>query len=35
LRPDVTWVRVKDKKWPHKGGRPLMDVAAPSDDKGR
>jgi DNA-binding transcriptional regulator YdaS (Cro superfamily) len=27
LRPDVNWVRVKDKKWPHPQGRPLMDVA--------
>lgn len=25
LRPDVTWVRVKDKSWPHPNGRPLVD----------
>jgi DNA-binding transcriptional regulator YdaS (Cro superfamily) len=29
LRPDVAWVRVKDKNWPNPKGRPLMDVAAP------
>jgi DNA-binding transcriptional regulator YdaS (Cro superfamily) len=28
LRPDVKWVRVKDKNWPNPKGRPLMDVAA-------
>jgi DNA-binding transcriptional regulator YdaS (Cro superfamily) len=27
LRPDVKWVRVKDKNWPSPKGRPLMDVA--------
>jgi DNA-binding transcriptional regulator YdaS (Cro superfamily) len=27
LRPDVAWVRVKDKAWPHKAGRPCLDVA--------
>jgi DNA-binding transcriptional regulator YdaS (Cro superfamily) len=27
LRPDVKWVRVKDKNWPNPKGRPLMDVA--------
>lgn len=25
LRPDVQWVRVKDKNWPHPKGRPLVD----------
>jgi DNA-binding transcriptional regulator YdaS (Cro superfamily) len=35
LRPDLTWVRVKDKRWPNPKGRPLLDVAAPSDGKGR
>lgn len=25
LRPDVSWVRIKDKAWPHPGGRPLAD----------
>lgn len=29
LRPDLRWVRVKDKSWPHKEGRPLLDVSAP------
>lgn len=29
----VTWVRVKDKSWPHAAGRPLLDVsAAPRND---
>lgn len=28
LCPDKTWRRVKDKKWPHPDGRPLLDVAA-------
>lgn len=27
LRPDVRWVRVKDKTWPHPQGRPLVDHA--------
>jgi hypothetical protein len=27
MRPDVTWVRIKDKTWPHRRGRPLVDVA--------
>lgn len=26
-RPDLQWVRVKDKAWPHHKGRPLLDVA--------
>lgn len=25
LRPDVSWVRVADKSWPHPKGRPLVD----------
>lgn len=29
LRPDVVWVRVPDAGWPHPGGRPCIDVAAP------
>jgi DNA-binding transcriptional regulator YdaS (Cro superfamily) len=29
LRPDVTWIRVKDRKWPHPSGRPCIDVAKP------
>lgn len=28
LCPGMTWRRVKDKKWPHPDGRPLLDVAA-------
>lgn len=28
LRPDLHWVRVPDDKWPHAGGRPLLDLAA-------
>jgi DNA-binding transcriptional regulator YdaS (Cro superfamily) len=27
LRPDVQWVRVKDKAWPRPNGRPLVDHA--------
>lgn len=27
MRPDVTWHRVRDPKWPHPKGRPLIDVA--------
>lgn len=30
LRPDVRWVRVPDPTWPHPGGRPCIDVAAPA-----
>ena len=30
LRPDLTWVRVADKAWPHHKGRPLLDVAKAS-----
>lgn len=29
LRPDVVWVRVPDPLWPHQGGRPCADIAAP------
>jgi len=29
LRPDVRWQRVPDPTWPHPGGRPCIDVAAP------
>ncbi len=25
LRPDVTWVRVRDDDWPHPAGRPCVD----------
>lgn len=25
LRPDATWLRVKDKTWPHPKGRPVLD----------
>lgn len=28
LRPDLPWFRIKDRLWPHPGGRPLLDVAA-------
>lgn len=30
LRPDVRWQRVPDAAWPHPGGRPCIDVAAPA-----
>lgn len=30
LRPDVCWQRVPDPDWPHPGGRPCIDVAAPA-----
>jgi len=26
LCPAAAWVRVKDKAWPHVGGRPLLDL---------
>lgn len=32
LRPDVRWLRVPDADWPHSGGRPCIDVAAPSPE---
>lgn len=28
LRDDVSWVRIKDKTWPHPKGRPLVDHAS-------
>ena len=28
MRPDVSWVRVRDAAWPHPKGRPLIDVTA-------
>lgn len=28
LRPDVTWTRVRDRRWPHPQGRPLADFSA-------
>lgn len=28
LRPDVAWVRVKDRRWPNSQGRPLVDFAS-------
>ena len=30
MRPDVVWVRVKDRRWPHSKGRPLVDLSAPA-----
>jgi DNA-binding transcriptional regulator YdaS (Cro superfamily) len=33
LRPDVRWHRVPDPSWPHPGGRPLIDVAAPAAEE--
>lgn len=30
LNPKVRWVRVPDPDWPHPGGRPCIDVAAPA-----
>lgn len=27
IRSDVTWLRVKDKTWPHPKGRPVLDFA--------
>jgi DNA-binding transcriptional regulator YdaS (Cro superfamily) len=27
LRPDLRWVRVKDRAWPDRRGRPCLDVA--------
>lgn len=31
LSPDSRWIRVHDPSWPHPGGRPLLDVAAPRE----
>ena len=25
LRPDSTWSRVRDRNWPHRAGRPVLD----------
>lgn len=30
LRPDLRFERVRDPKWPHKKGRPLLDVRRPT-----
>ena len=30
MRPDINWLRVKDKSWPHPKGRPVIDVGAPA-----
>jgi len=27
MRPDLSWVRIKDKAWPHTKGRPALDMA--------
>ena len=35
LRPDVRWHRIPDPAWPHPGGRPLLDVAAPLKEAAR
>ncbi len=35
LRPDVVWHRVPDPDWPHEGGRPCIDVAAPAREEVR
>lgn len=32
LRPDIRWHRVPDATWPHPGGRPLIDVSAPTPE---
>jgi len=29
MRDDVVWRRIPDPDWPHPGGRPCIDVAAP------
>lgn len=29
MRPDVLWVRMRDRKWPHPKGRPLVDLRIP------
>lgn len=33
LRPDITWARMADKTWPHKRGRPLVDVGRQAEAK--
>lgn len=30
LRPDARWFRITDPAWPHRDGRPLLDVATQS-----
>jgi hypothetical protein len=35
LRGDVSWIRVPDPAWPHPGGRPCIDVAAPKAEEAR
>lgn len=30
MRPDVLWVRMRDRKWPHPKGRPLVDLRIPA-----
>lgn len=32
LLPSASWVRVKDKDWPHPKGRPLLDLAKPAPE---
>lgn len=27
LRPDAPWLRVRDRSWPNKAGRPVLDYA--------
>lgn len=27
MRPDLPWARVKDAKWPHPSGRPVLDLS--------
>ncbi|MCA3109858.1 MAG: helix-turn-helix domain-containing protein [Rhodocyclaceae bacterium] len=27
MRPDIRWTRVRDRKWPHPAGRPLVDYS--------
>lgn len=29
MRPDVRWTRVRDRRWPHPEGRPVIDPEAP------
>ena len=28
MRPDIPWRRIKDYRWPHPAGRPVIDLAA-------
>lgn len=32
LRPDIRWVRVKDRSWPNPKGRPVVDYAKPKQE---